>query len=129
MLWATGLSPDSHPVQFIRPGLTRIGAIDVATAMTGIEHGRRVLVGGIVTHRQRPATAGGITFVNLEDETGLLNIVCSPGLWKRFRRIAQSSPALLVRGLIEKYDGVVNLNADHLSPLRLPVRTSSRDFR
>jgi error-prone DNA polymerase len=128
-VWATGLSPDSHPVQFIRTGLARLGAIDVGTAVTGIEHGRRVLVGGIVTHRQRPATAGGITFINLEDETGLLNVVCSPGLWARYRKIAQTSPALLVRGMIEKYDGVVNLNADHLSPLRLPVRASSRDFR
>jgi error-prone DNA polymerase len=128
-VWATGLSPDSHPVQFIRGGLTRLGAINVETAVTAIEDGRRVLVGGIVTHRQRPATAGGITFINLEDETGLLNIVCSPGLWQRFRRIAQTSPALLVRGMIEKYDGVVNLNADHLAPLRMPVKSSSRDFR
>ena len=93
------------------------------------EHGRRVFVGGIVTHRQRPATASGITFMNLEDETGLLNIVCSPGLWQRFRRVAQTSPALLIRGRIERYDGVVNLNAEHLAPLRMPVRTSSRDFR
>jgi len=88
-----------------------------------------VVVGGIVTHRQRPATASGITFMNLEDETGLLNIVCSPGLWQRFRRVAQMSPALLIRGRIERYDGVVNLNAEHLAPLRMPVRTSSRDFR
>jgi error-prone DNA polymerase len=127
-VWATGLSPDCHPVQFIRDGLTRLGAISVEATMQ-TEHGRRVFVGGIVTHRQRPATAGGITFMNLEDETGLLNIVCSPGLWQRFRRVAQTSPALLIRGRIERYDGVVNLNAEHLAPLRLPVRTSSRDFR
>ena len=44
-----------------------------------------MLVGGVVTHRQRPATAGGITFINLEDETGMLNVVCSPGLWQRYR--------------------------------------------
>ncbi len=128
-VWATGLSPDSHPVQFVRTGLTRLGAISVETAMTSVDDGRRVLVGGIVTHRQRPATASGITFINLEDETGLLNIVCSPGLWARYRRVAQTSPALLIRGVIEKYDGVVNLNADHLAPLKMPVKSSSRDFR
>jgi error-prone DNA polymerase len=127
-VWATGLTPDTHPVEFIRPGLTRVGAIPV-TSVGATEAGRRVLVGGVVTHRQRPATAGGITFLNLEDETGLLNIVCSPGLWGRFRRVAQTSPALLIRGRVERYDGVVNLNAEHLSALRLPVRTSSRDFR
>jgi error-prone DNA polymerase len=127
-VWATGLSPECHPVQFIRGGLDKLGAISIEATMQ-VEHGRRVYVGGIVTHRQRPATASGITFMNLEDETGLLNIVCSPGLWQRFRRVAQLSPALLIRGRIERYDGVVNLNAEHLAPLRLPVRTSSRDFR
>jgi hypothetical protein len=30
-----------------------------------------VLAGSDVTHRQRPATAGGITFMKLEDETAL----------------------------------------------------------
>ena len=45
-----------------------------------------MLVGGLVTHRQRPATAGGVTFVNLEDETGMLNVTCSEGLWARYRR-------------------------------------------
>ncbi len=127
-VWATGLSPECHPVQFIRGGLDKLGALSIEATMQ-VEHGQRVFVGGIVTHRQRPATASGITFMNLEDETGLLNIVCSPGLWQRFRRVAQTSPALLIRGRIERYDGVVNLNAEHLAPLRLPVRTSSRDFR
>jgi error-prone DNA polymerase len=127
-VWATGLSPECHPVQFIRGGLDKLGALSIEATMQ-VEHGKRVFVGGIVTHRQRPATASGITFMNLEDETGLLNIVCSPGLWQRFRRVAQTSPALLIRGRIERYDGVVNLNAEHLAPLRMPVRTSSRDFR
>ena len=127
-VWATGLAPDCHPVQFLRDRLAGLGAIPVE-ATARVAHGRRVHVGGVVTHRQRPATAGGITFLNLEDETGLLNVVCSPGLWQRFRRVAQTSPALLVRGRIERYDGVVNLNADHLARLPLPVRTTSRDFR
>jgi error-prone DNA polymerase len=88
-----------------------------------------VLVGGIVTHRQRPATAGGITFINLEDETGMLNVVCSPGLWQRHRRVARSASAMLVRGRLERVDGVVNLAADQLAVLTLPVRSRSRDFR
>jgi error-prone DNA polymerase len=82
-----------------------------------------------VTHRQRPATARGVTFVNLEDETGMLNVTCSPGLWQRYRRVARTSSGLVVRGRLEKAGGVVNLNADHLAPLILPVRPTSRDFR
>ncbi len=127
-VWATGLSPETHPAQFAREHLTSLGALPIE-ALRGVADKRRVLVGGIVTHRQRPATAGGITFINLEDETGLLNVVCSQGLWQRYRKVARVSAALLVRGRLEKTDGVINLNADQLSPLTVPVRSPSRDFR
>jgi error-prone DNA polymerase len=56
-------------------------------------------------------------------------VVCSPGLWHRYRVVARTSGALVVRGMLELVDGVVNLVADHLSPLTMPVRSSSRDFR
>ena len=127
-VWATGLSPDSHPVQFIRAELDRLGAVPVGRLAT-LEPGRRIRVGGIVTHRQRPATAGGITFMNLEDETGMVNVTCSAGLWSRYRRIARSSPALLVRGRLERSEGVINLRADRVDPVTVPSRTRSRDFR
>jgi error-prone DNA polymerase len=127
-VWATGLSPDTHPVQFARDYLTHIGARPIAS-LAQVQDKTRVLVGGIVTHRQRPATARGVTFINLEDETGMLNVTCSPGLWQRYRRVARTSNALIVRGLVERADGVVNLNADHLAPLAVPIRSGSRDFR
>jgi error-prone DNA polymerase len=127
-VWATGLSPDTHPVQFARDHLTQLGARPISS-LTDVQDKTRVLVGGIVTHRQRPATARGVTFINLEDETGMLNVTCSPGLWQRFRRVARTSNALLVRGMVERADGVINLNADHLAPLAVPMRTGSRDFR
>jgi error-prone DNA polymerase len=127
-VWATGMSPDSHPVSFIREKLAAAGAVPISR-LARLEHGRRVRVGGIVTHRQRPATAGGITFMNLEDETGMLNVTCSPGLWQRYRRVARTSPALLVRGRLEKHEGVVNVTADRLEGVDPPVRTTSRDFR
>ncbi|MDT4988941.1 MAG: error-prone polymerase, partial [Micromonosporaceae bacterium] len=127
-VWATGLSPDTHPAAFVRGFLNRVGAVPIAR-LRELEPGRRVHVGGIVTHRQRPATAGGVTFVNLEDETGMLNVTCSPGLWQRYRRVARTSSALIVRGILERVEGVVNLRADHLGPLVLPVHPTSRDFR
>jgi error-prone DNA polymerase len=127
-VWATGLSPESHPAQFIRAQLDAVGAIPIAR-LGRVEHGRRVRVGGIVTHRQRPATAGGITFMNLEDETGMLNVTCSPGLWQRYRKVARNSSALIVRGRLERHDGVINLTADRLEEITPPVRPPSRDFR
>ena len=92
--------------------------------------------GDLVTHRQRPGTAGGVTFLNLEDETGMLNIVCSEPMWKRYRRIGRQSNGLVIRGRVEYADGVTNLVADRFDPLAavLPqsaatvARSTSRDF-
>jgi error-prone DNA polymerase len=126
-VWSTGLSPDTHPVQFAREQLTGLGAIPIEELYT-VEDKRRVLVGGIVTHRQRPATAGGVTFINLEDETGMLNVICTTGLWQRFRKVARTASAMLIRGTLEKAEGVINLSAEHISTFSLPVRPSSRDF-
>ncbi len=128
-LWATGVSPDSYPTQFVRERLDGLGVVS-ATGLRAVPHGSRVLVGGVVTHRQRPATASGITFLNLEDETGLVNIVCRKDVWTRHRRVARESAALVVRGTLERVDGVTNVVADRIEPLVLSVRSAkSRDFR
>jgi error-prone DNA polymerase len=70
-----------------------------------------------------------VIFLNLEDETGLLNVICSQGLWRRQRRVARSIPVLVVRGVIETNQGVVNLIAQHLTPLPGRLTLRSRDFR
>lgn len=126
--WATGVTPDSYPTQHVRPGLEAAGVLTVAQAIA-TEPGRRIAVGGVVTHRQRPGTAGGVTFLSLEDETGLLNVICSVGLWQRFRKVARSAQAMVVRGRIEAADGAVNLVAEHLATLTLTVPARSRDFQ
>jgi error-prone DNA polymerase len=127
-VWATGLSPDTFPTEFLRAHLNDRGAVPLAN-LSKKDDKRRVLVGGAVTHRQRPATAGGVTFINLEDETGMINVVCSSGLWTRYRRVARTSSALLVRGMVESAEGVTSILADHLEPLDLSIPAKSRDFR
>ena len=89
----------------------------------------KVTVAGVVTHRQRPATAGGTLFVNLEDETGLINVVVSKGCWARHRRVARAAPAMLVRGRLERAEGVINVIAERMEALPLGATTRSRDFR
>ena len=129
-LWATGVAPDGHPTRFVRSELARRGIV-TAAELVGLADGEKVRVGGVVTHRQRPATAGGTTFVNLEDETGLVNVVVSAGCWSRHRGVARSSAALEVRGRLERGDGgVVNVIAERIEPLPLTTMGSrSRDFR
>ncbi|MQA13302.1 MAG: DNA polymerase III subunit alpha [Pseudonocardiaceae bacterium] len=127
-VWATGMSPGSFPTQFLRQHLDALGAV-TAAGLHAIEDGTRVLVGGAVTHRQRPATAAGVTFLNLEDETGMANVICSPGFWTRYRLVVRSCPALLVRGRLQNAEGVVNVMAERAEPLDLRAASASRDFR
>ncbi|MEQ8840481.1 MAG: error-prone DNA polymerase [Acidimicrobiales bacterium] len=127
-LWATGVAPDGHPTRYIRADLDRLGVVTSA-GLVDRPAGERVFVGGVVTHRQRPATAGGTMFINLEDETGLINVVVSAGCWQRYKKTARGSPALLVRGRLEKSEGVINVVADRLEPLPVGAAPASRDFR
>jgi error-prone DNA polymerase len=128
-LWATGVSTDDHPMTHYRSGLDARGVLTSGDLRTH-ETGRRVEVAGLVTHRQRPATASGITFINLEDEHGLVNIVCSVGVWNRYRRIVRDSPALIARGILERSpEGVINVVADRFEDLRVGVHHRARDFR
>ena len=127
-LWATGISPDGHPTVFLREQLDARGVL-TAEQLGAVPHRDRVMVAGVVTHRQRPMTARGATFISLEDETGLINVVCSKGCWARHRATARDASALLVRGRVECADGVVNLVAESLSPLFAPASVPSRDFR
>ena len=123
-----GLSPPAHPTEFPRPALEERGVLRIA-ALADVAPQTVVEVAGVVTHRQRPSTSQGVIFINLEDETGLLNVICSPGLWRRHRRVARTSSALLVRGVLEKHQGVTNLVASRLSPLPAGATPRSRDFR
>ena len=150
-LWATGVTLDGYPTTLVRTKLDELGIVTSAR-LRSVENGRRIWVGGVVTHRQRPATAGGTTFINLEDETGLINIICSKGVWAKYRSIARGASGLLVRGICERMemtalkssgtDGtrerqvpyaettyVINIIADRIEPLWLSVRPGrSRDY-
>ena len=127
-VWATGVSPDSHPVQFLRADLEAMG-VTPASALLSVRDGSRVLIAGAVTHRQRPGTARGVTFLNIEDETGMVNVLCVPGLWARYRTMALTARALLVRGQVQNATGAVTVLAERLAPLDLAVGSRSRDFR
>lgn len=128
-LTATGVSVDDHPLAHFRGRLRERGVL-ASSALRAHEAGRRVEIAGLVTHRQRPQTASGLTFLNLEDEEGLMNVICSVGVWQRYRSVVRDCSALIVRGILERSpEGVVNLVADAFEPLVVAFPHHSRDFQ
>lgn len=136
-LWATRISPERHPVEHLRAELTAAGIRSVGD-LQHTENHRRVHVAGLITHRQRPGTAQGVTFLNLEDETGMLNVVCSIGVMRAHRQAARNKVAVVIRGILEREEGATNLIADRVEGIDalvpgagavLQERASSRDFR
>lgn len=126
-LWSTSVS-SSHPVQFIRTELEASGCKRISEVLQLQRNGVPVRAGGVVTHRQRPGTARGVIFFNLEDETGLLNVIVLPEIWEKQRLIARRQPGLVIEGVVEWKDGVTNLVARRFSLLPV-VGVKSRDFR
>jgi error-prone DNA polymerase len=127
-MWATSVTPDRYPTALIRDRLDALGITPAAELNKIRDHGW-VTVGGVVTHRQRPSTAHGVTFINLEDETGMVNIVCHAATWERHRRVARQAGGLIIRGRIERTDEVINVVAHHIAHLSLGLHVKSRDFR
>ncbi len=127
-LETTGISVDSSPMKLLRERLRGYPVVPAAELIHR-PHGSRVTVAGVVTHRQRPETAAGITFISLEDESGLMNIVCHQALWKRNQKVARSATALLIRGFVESADGAINVVAREMEELSIKVAPASRNFR
>ena len=127
-LWALGVTPEVTALDLIRPVLEGRGVVKACDLM--LSSSGKVLVAGAVTHRQHPATAHGAVFLNLEDETGHVNVVFSKGAWIRWERVARRSPVLLVHGRLERAQGVCNVVAERVEALRLEAPVpGSRDFR
>jgi error-prone DNA polymerase len=115
----TEVSTDPQPIGLLRKQLTRAGAVSIAD-LAGIAHGRRVKVGGLVAARQRPETAKGITFLLLEDETGLLNTIVYLDLYEQERQLVRGRALVLVEGELQRRvndGGAINLVAESIHPL------------
>ena len=129
----TGLSLREHPISFLRERLARKGVVPASELRDAkrCPAGRRVRVGGVVLCRQRPATASGVVFITLEDETGIVNLVIWSDAYERHRRTIRLSGALLVEGRLERQGEVVHVHAQRFAGLDawMPgLETASRDF-
>ncbi|MHB9048962.1 MAG: error-prone DNA polymerase, partial [Pirellulales bacterium] len=160
-VWAdyrtTGLSLKAHPMAFLRPWLRgerglgqedrqenggqgnrekkdlrgRGSGVATAAQLKTMRNGSQVRVAGLVLVRQRPGTARGITFVTLEDETGIANLIVRPQVWQRYRQAARGAAALLATGRLQRAGEVIHVLVSHLEDLSSQLTDASfhsRDF-
>jgi error-prone DNA polymerase len=127
----SGLTLDAHPVSFFREQLNEL-TVTPAAQLGEWPHGKNVTVAGLVLMRQRPGTAKGITFVTLEDETGIANLIVHANTWQRFELAARRATALIASGRLERKDRVVHVIVTRLEDMQTrltDLRHHSRDFR
>lgn len=122
-----GLSLHDHPMRHLRANLTGVLR---AEDLAGIPTGSNVSVAGVVLNRQRPFTASGVVFMTLEDETGLINLVLWSAVFEAHRHTAVNARILLVRGRLDKHEGVTHVVAQKIERLDTPagLKPRSRDF-
>ena len=128
---ATGLTLGAHPLSLLRERLRSRRVLD-SRQLLALPHGRGAFAAGLVTQRQRPATAKGTIFVTLEDEHGMVNVVVWERLAAHRRKALLGARLLGVRGRWEQVDGVRHLIArdlEDLSSLLGGMQVDSRDFR
>jgi len=127
---STGMSLRAHPLKFLRQGLTELGAVTAAQLKTWPDK-KPVCVAGIVLVRQRPGTAKGITFVTLEDETGMANLIIRAAVWKRYRAAALGATVMLAHGQLQRQGQIIHVlttKLEDLSQWLRQIRSQSRDF-
>jgi error-prone DNA polymerase len=131
--WDFGASSHStrdHPLGPLRALLESRGLPDART-VNGLSDGRPARYAGLVICRQRPGTAGGVTFMTLEDETGFVNVVLWQRVYEEYELLLKTESFLGVTGRVQVQDGVVHLIGRELWRLDLderPAKKRSRDF-
>lgn len=105
---STGLSLKDHPIDLVRPQLTRLRNVRVSDLLYK-KDGDMVCIAGLITVRQRPGTAKGVLFMTLEDETGSANLVVWQSLFDKYRKEIVQSRLLMVAGKLQIANGVTHL--------------------
>ncbi|GLQ95615.1 error-prone DNA polymerase [Dyella mobilis] len=126
----SGLSLGPHPLRLLRSRLRADRYLD-SRSLQKMPHTAPVRIAGLVTQRQQPQTASGVTFMTIEDEFGHVNVVVWSHVAQTQRRPYLEARLLAVEGRWETADGVSHLIARRLcdlSGLLADLDARSRDF-
>jgi error-prone DNA polymerase len=127
---SAGLSLKAHPIAFFREQLDTLSVVP-SRRLASLLDGSFVRVGGLVLVRQRPGTAKGITFVTIEDETGVANLIVRMDVWEKFHRVARTAAAFIASGRLQNQQGVIHVLVSRLENLNDAIgslRSASRNF-
>ena len=117
----TGISLAGHPMSHVRDVLVPNGVRSARDLLLNGRDGETMATAGLVICRQRPGTAKGFVFLTLEDETGLINVVVTPQRFERQALLISRTPLLLVRGVLQVEEKVVNVRAKQFRALQAAV--------
>jgi error-prone DNA polymerase len=123
----TRLSLKAHPMAFLRPDLAERGFVR-ACDLKNRKFRSMVQVAGVVLIRQRPGSAKGVTFITLEDETGVINLVVWPDLKEKQRKVVMGARLMEVRGRVEYDDEVIHVIAHHMEDATARLYALSDDM-
>jgi error-prone DNA polymerase len=125
---ATEITTGPHMLAHLRRTLSERGVLS-ARQLRGCTDGDRVTTAGAVIVRQRPGTAKGFVFLTLEDETGMLQAIVRPDLFRDERAVVVGSGALVVQGRLQRQDGALSVRAERFWTIPEFERMPSHDFR
>lgn len=118
-----GLSARRHPMELVRSSIP--GDVLKSAEALAVPSGSHVKVAGYVICRQAPGTAKGHVFLTVEDEEGLLNIILRPNVYQEYRYIVRTESLLLIKGIMQKREGISNLLAESVAPIKLEADDSA----
>jgi error-prone DNA polymerase len=118
-----GLSTKYHPMQVFRKDISGDGLVR-SSQLAGLPTDAKIRIAGYVVIRQKPPTAKGFAFITLEDEEGMINVIVRPDVYKRYRQVFKLEPLIVVEGTVQKRDGILNIIAQTLTPLRHPLNAA-----
>ncbi|CAK2051551.1 DNA polymerase III subunit alpha [Vibrio crassostreae] len=127
---SVGVSLNKHPITLLEEA-NRLGRFTHMKDLIQQRHKSMVTVVGLVTGKQSPGTAAGVTFVTLEDSTGNINVVVWGATARAQQQAYLTAKALKVQGILEKEGEVVHVIAGKLIDITdeiVGLKTKSRDF-
>jgi error-prone DNA polymerase len=114
-------------MSYLRKDMNRRGVVPISK-LDNLPDGEEVRTAGAVIVRQRPGTAKGFVFFTVEDETGTVQSIIRPDIFRRYRQLIVRSPMLIIDGTLQKQDGTISVRAKHFEEVRGDVALASHDF-